>query len=107
MENKENLNICAELCKQKDIIQNLCSISSKILEVLRGAMPSENAECVGEKLLKDTFNSALGTEKLSEEKVKKNSNDKKELREFLKGLNEALAKDLKDLEEMLGDEENE
>lgn len=29
MENKENLNICAELCKQKDIIQNLCSISSK------------------------------------------------------------------------------
>ncbi len=40
-------------------------------------------------------------------RLKKNSNDKKELREFLKGLNEALAKDLKDLEEMLGDEENE
>ena len=156
MENKENLNLCAELCKQKDIIQNLCSISSKILEVLRGAIPSENAECVGEncmldtmldgartkiiasntgmavegnilevvkitgilihqlkksgvseKLLKDTFNSALGIENLSEEKAKKNSNDKKELREFLKGLNEALAKDLKDLEEMLGDEEDE
>lgn len=62
---------------------------------------------VSEKLLKDTLNSALGTKDLSEEKAKKNSNDKKELREFLKGLNEALAKDLKDLEEMLGDEENE
>ena len=31
----------------------------------------------------------------------------KALKELLKGLNEALAKDLKDLEEMLGDEEDE
>ncbi|MDO4394899.1 MAG: hypothetical protein Q4C23_02845 [Mycoplasmatota bacterium] len=54
MENKENLNICAELNKQRDMIQNLCSISSKILEVLRGAIPIEDNECVSENCILDT-----------------------------------------------------
>lgn len=36
-----------------------------------------------------------------------NKIDEKVLNKLLKGLNEALEKDLKDLEEMLGDEEDE
>lgn len=76
----------------------------KITEILIHQLKKSG---VSEKLLKETFNNALETETFNEEKAKKSGNEKKELREFLKGLKEALAKDLKDLEEMLGDEEDE
>lgn len=114
MENKiteKEMKMVLNGAKAKIIASNIgMAVEGNILDVVKitGILINQLKKSgVSEKLLKDTFNSALGTEKLSEEKVKKNSNDKKELREFLKGLNEALAKDLKDLEEMLGDEENE
>ena len=45
--------------------------------------------------------------KIKESKDDEKLKHQKALKELLKGLNEALAKDLKDLEEMLGDEEDE
>ena len=114
MENKiteKEMKMVLNGAKTKIIASNIgMAVEGNILDVVKitGILINQLKKSgVSEKLLKDTFNSSLGIEKLSEEKVKKNSNDKKELREFLKGLNEALAKDLKDLEEMLGDEENE
>lgn len=114
MENKiteKEIKMVLDGAKTKIIASNIgIAVEGNILDVVKitGILINQLKKSgVSEKLLKDTFNSTLGTKKLSEEKVKKNSNDKKELREFLKGLNEALAKDLKDLEEMLGDEENE
>lgn len=114
MENKiteKEMKMVLNGAKTKIIASNIgMAVEGNILDVVKitGILINQLKKSgVSEKLLKDTFNIALGTEKLSEEKVKKNGNDKKELREFLKGLNEALAKDLKDLEEMLGDEENE
>lgn len=114
MENKiteKEMKMVLNGAKTKIIASNIgMAIEGNILDVVKitGIVINQLKKSgVSEKLLKDTFNSALGTKDLSEEKAKKNSNDKKELREFLKGLNEALAKDLKDLEEMLGDEENE
>ena len=54
LENKESVSLCAELSKQRDMIQNLCSISNKILEVLRGVTPIEDIECVSENCMLDT-----------------------------------------------------
>ena len=114
MENKiteKEMKMVLNGAKTKIIASNIgMAVEGNILDVVKitGILINQLKKSgVSEKLLKDTFNSALGIENLSEEKAKKNSNDKKELREFLKGLNEALAKNLKDLEEMLGDEEDE
>lgn len=60
-------------------------------------------------LLKETIRIGLGEKvnKTKESKDDEKLKHQKALKELLKGLNEALAKDLKDLEEMLGDEEDE
>lgn len=60
-------------------------------------------------MLKETIRSGLDEKvnKTKESKDNEKLKHQKALKELLKGLNEALEKDLKDLEEMLGDEEDE
>lgn len=58
---------------------------------------------VSEKVLEKAFNNAIE----KKESLAKENKPKEELRDLLKGLTEALTKDLENLEKILGDEEDE
>lgn len=60
---------------------------------------------ISKKVLEKAFNNAIGKEE--KEITAKERKPKEELRDLLKGLTEALTKDLENLEKILGDEENE
>lgn len=57
MENsvKEELNLCVEIKKQQEIINCALSITEKVLQVLRGAMPQDETECMKDDCIFDTL----------------------------------------------------
>jgi len=57
MENnlKEEFNVCLETKRQQDMIVNALSLSDKVLQVLRGAMPQEDSECLSDNCVLDTM----------------------------------------------------
>lgn len=63
----EKTNLCVEISKQRDLLINLNSISSKILAVLRGESTTEKEACQSENCLLDTIRNS-GVELLELEK---------------------------------------
>lgn len=116
MENKIDEKVLNKLLKgaKTKIIatDNGIGIEGKLLEMLSllGFLIRQIKDSgVDKNLLKETIRIGLGEKvnKTKESKDDEKLKHQKALKELLKGLNEALAKDLKDLEEMLGDEEDE
>lgn len=63
----EKTNICVEINRQRELLINLNSISSKILAVLRGESTTEKEVNLSENCLLDTIRNS-GTELLELEK---------------------------------------
>lgn len=57
MENnvKEELNICQESTRQRDMIMNSLGLSEKILQVLRGVIPQDECDVKSENCVLDTI----------------------------------------------------
>lgn len=57
MENsaKEELNLAIELKKHQELIGYAVNISEKILQILRGAIPRDDTECMKDECLLDTL----------------------------------------------------
>lgn len=57
MENnvRENFNVCQELARQRDMILNILSLSEKILQILRGAIPQDECDMKSENCVLDTI----------------------------------------------------
>ena len=73
MENniKEELNICQETIRQKDMIMNALSLSEKILQALRGVVPQDECEMENDNCVLDTIK--INTKKLRD--LEKNLNE--------------------------------
>lgn len=73
MENniKEELNICQETARQRDMIMNSLSLSEKILQVLRGVFPQDECDMKSENCVLDTI--SINTKNLID--LEKNLNE--------------------------------
>lgn len=56
MENniKEEINLTQEIKRQQEVIYTTLSISEKVLQVLRGAIPQDDSECQKDDCIFDT-----------------------------------------------------
>lgn len=77
METEERLNLCAEINRQKEIIQEICKINNEVIKILFNVIPTET-EIKGEtqeSCLQDTIQnntqSLLYLERVSAEIAKR------------------------------------